>query len=127
MSLSKITLVAAALALALPAVGTVTKAYAQSQNNPGNMLSDVGEDEIVYLKAETGKVTKAKMKMTAAMHTKAMGMGAKEVDPKTVKGTGMVYKHGGKFYHVANAPGKAAGKTMIQENFQEVFDGAHQY
>ena len=26
-----------------------------------------------------------------------------------------------------NKPGAAAGKTMIQEQFQDVFDGAHQY
>ena len=126
MSLSKITLVVAALVFALPVVGTATRVYAQAQNNPGNMLSDVGEDEIVYMKGD--KMTaKGKMKMTAAMHTKAMGMGAKEVDIKAAKGTGMVYKHGGKYYMVANAPGKAAGKTVIQENFQEVFDGSHQY
>jgi hypothetical protein len=127
MSLSKTALLAAALAFALPLAGVATKTFAQTQNTPGNMLSDVGEDEVVYLKAETGKVTKGKMKMTAAMHTKAMSMGAKEVDPKTVKTTGMVYKHGGKFYHVANKAGAAAGKTMVQENFQEVFDGNHQY
>ena len=51
------------------------------------MLSDVGEDEIVYMKA--GKITKGKMKMTAAMHTKAMGVGAKEVDVKTTSTTGL--------------------------------------
>ena len=125
MSLSKITLVAAALALALPAVGTVTKVYAQAQNNPGNMLSDVGEDEVAYMKAD--KMTaKGKMKMTAAMHTKAMSMGAKEIDIKAAKGTGMVYKHGGKYYWVENKAG-ANGKTMIQENFQEFFDGSHSY
>ena len=104
--------------------GVATKTFAQSQNTPGNMLSDVGEDEIVYMKA--GKITKGKMKMTAAMHTKAMGVGAKEVDVKTTSTTGLYYKHGGKFYHVENKP-SAGGKTIVQDNFQEVFDGAHQY
>ena len=50
------------------------------------MLDDVGEDEAVYYNAETGKMTKAKVKITAAHHTKAMAAGAKEV-PKGTKPT----------------------------------------
>ena len=121
MSLSKITLLAAGLTVALATTSLATKTFAQAQNNPGNMLSDVGEDEVLYLKAETGKVTKGKAKMTAAHTTKAMSMGAKEL-PKGA----MIFRKGGKLYLLENKAG-AGGKTMIQENFQEVFDGNHQY
>lgn len=124
MSLSKITMLAAALALGLPAATVATRTYAQSQNNPGNMLSDVGEDEIVYMKGD--KMTKGKMKLSAAMHAKAMSMGAKETEPRMIKGTGMAYRHGGKVYFLANKAG-SGGKTMIQESFQDVFGGDHQY
>ena len=30
-------------------------------------------------------------------------------------------------YMLENKPGTAAGKTMIQEHFQDMFDGDHQY
>jgi hypothetical protein len=137
MSLSKIILLAAGLALGLSTAGIATKAFAQvsggtqgsgAQNTPGDMLSDVGEDEAVYYNSNTGKMTKAKVKVSAAMHTKAMAAGAKEVakGTKPTK-TAMVYKHGGKIYMLENKAGSAAGKTMIQEQFQDMFDGAHQY
>ena len=56
------------------------------------MLSDVGEDEAVIISPKTGKITKAKVKVSAAHHTKAMAAGAREI-----KG-GMLYRHGGKLY-----------------------------
>jgi hypothetical protein len=128
MSLSKRELLAAGLGLGLTTVGFTTAAYAQAQNNPGDMLSDVGEDEAVYYKAETGKMTKAKVKMTAAHHTKAMAAGAKEIQKGTKPSkTALIYKHGGKMYMLENKAGAAAGKSMIQEQFQDVFDGNHQY
>jgi hypothetical protein len=117
MSFSKLTVLAAALAL-----GMSTAAFAQTQNVPGNMLSDVGQDEIIYLKAETGRMSKAKAKMTDASHSKAMTAGAREL-PRGA----MIYRKGGKLYLLENKPGKAAGKTMINEEFQEHFDGNHQY
>jgi hypothetical protein len=117
MSFSKLTVLAAGLALAMS-----TAAFAQSQNVPGNMLSDVGQDEIIYLKSETGKVTKAKMKMNDASHGKAMKAGARELPHGA-----MIYRKGGKLYLLENKAGKAAGKTMIHEEFQEHFDGNHQY
>ena len=121
MSLSKTTLLAAGLTLALATTGMATKTFAQAQNSPGNMLSDVGEDEVLYLKAETGKVTKGKAKMTAAHTTKAMSMGAKEL-PKGA----MIFRKGGKLYLLENKV-STGNKTMIQDNFQDVFDGNHQY
>jgi|SwirhisoilCB1_FD_contig_31_2348654_length_481_multi_7_in_0_out_0_1 hypothetical protein len=128
MSLSKRALLASAFALGLTSVGLTTQVHAQAQNIPGNMLSDVGEDEAIYYNAATGKMTKAKVKMTAAMHTKAMSAGAKELakGAKPTK-TALVYKHGGKMYVLENKAGSAAGKTMIQEQFQDMFDGNHQY
>jgi hypothetical protein len=128
MLLSKRELLASALVLGVTGAGYTTAVYAQAQNSPGDMLNDVGEDEAVYYKSETGKMTKSKVKMTAAHHTKAMAAGAKEV-PKGTKPTktSMIYKHGGKMYMLENKPGTAAGKTMIQEQFQDVFDGNHQY
>jgi hypothetical protein len=117
MSLSKLTVLAAGLVLSLS-----TASYAQTQNVPGNMLSDVGQDEIIYLKAETGRMSKGKSKMTDASHSKAMTAGAREL-PRGA----MIYRKGGKLYLLENKPGKAAGKTMINEDFQEHFDGNHQY
>jgi hypothetical protein len=117
MSFSKLTVLAAGLAL-----GLSSAAFAQSQNVPGNMLSDMGQDEIIYLKAETGKVSKAKAKMTDSSHGKAMTAGAREL-PRGA----MIYRKGGKLYLLENKPGKTAGKTMIHEEFQEHFDGNHQY
>ena len=122
MSLSKMTLLAAGLSLGFASLGLSTTSYAQSQNVPGNMLSDVGQDEIIYLRAETGRLSKAKMKMTDASHSKAMSMGAREL-PRGA----MIYRKGGKLYLLENKPGKAAGMTMIQEGFQDHFDGNHQY
>jgi hypothetical protein len=133
MSLSKRELLAAGLALGLSTVAVATDAIAQArdggaQNTPGDMLSDMGEDEAVYYNSVTGKMTKAKIKVTAAHHTKAMAAGAKEVakGTKPTK-TSLVYRHGGKVYMLENKPGAAAGKTMIQDSFQDMFDGAHQY
>jgi hypothetical protein len=128
MSISKRALLAAGLALGVTTMAYTTTVFAQTQNTPGDMLSDVGEDEAVYYKAETGKMTKAKAKITAAHHTKAMAAGAKEV-PKGTKPTksALLYKHGGKIYMLENKPGAAAGKTVVQEGFQDMFDGNHQY
>ena len=116
MSLSKMTVLAAGLALSLSTFGISTAVKAQgAQNTPGNMLSDVGEDEAVYVSPKTGKVTKAKVKVSAAAHTKAMAKGAKEI-------TGaMIYRKGGKLYLLENKP-TTAGKTMMQEDFQDMFD-----
>jgi hypothetical protein len=130
MSLSKRALLASALALGLTSVGLTTQVYAQAQNTPGDMLSDLGEDEVIYYNAATGKMTKAKVKFTPGKgyHAKAMKAGAKEM-PKGAKPTksAMIWKRGGKMYMLENKPGTAAGKTMIQEQFQDVFDGNHQY
>ena len=75
-------------------------------------------------------MTKAKIKFTPGKgyHQKALKAGAKEV-PKGTKPTksALIYKRGGKIYMLENKPGTAAGKTMIQEQFQDVFDGDHQY
>ena len=91
------------------------------------MLSDVGEDEAVYYNAVTGKATKAKIKVSAAHHTKAMAAGAKEIQKGTKPTkTSLLYKKGGKIYMLENAPA-SGGKTMIQDSFQDMFDGAHQY
>jgi hypothetical protein len=128
MSLYKMALLAASMVigLGLAGMGGVThQAHAQgAQNTPANMLDDVGEEEAVYYNAKTGKVHKAKIKITAAHHTKAMAKGAKEVkaaDVKAVKTSGMVYKHGGKIYYLENKP-TTAGKTMMHEEFQDMFD-----
>jgi hypothetical protein len=122
MSLSKMTLLAAGLALGFSTFGLSTTSYAQAQNVPGNQLGDVGQDEIIYLRAETGRFSKGKTKITDASHTKAMAGGAREL-PRGA----MIYRKGGKLYLLENKPGKAAGKTMIAEEFQEHFDGNHQY
>jgi hypothetical protein len=133
MSLSKIALLAAGLALGLTAmsVNVTTPALAQgAQNTPANMLDDMGEDEAIYYNAATGKMTKAKIKVTPGKgyHKKAVAAGAKEV-AKGTKPTksALLYKRGGKIYMLENKPGTAAGKTMIQEGFQDLFDGAHAY
>ncbi len=131
MSLSKILLLAAGLALGLAtmSVSVTTPAVAQgAQNTPANMLDDMGEDEAVYYNAATGKMTKAKMKVTPTHHTKAVAAGAKEVAKGTKPSkTSLVYRHAGKVYMLENKPGAAAGKTVVQEGFQDMFDGAHQY
>ena len=58
------------------------------------MLSDVGDDEAVFFSAKTGKMHKAKVKVSAAHHAKAMAKGGHEI-------TGaMIYKKGGKVYLV---------------------------
>ena len=49
-----------------------------------------------------------------------MGMGAREIS------SSMIYRKGGKLYLLENKA-SAGGKTVVQENFQEVFDGNHQY
>lgn len=115
MAISKITLLAATLALGLSTAGVATKSFAQTQNTPGNMLSDVGEDEAVLIMGSNGKMMKAKGRMSAASHTKAMGMGGHELPMGA-----MIYRHGGKLYLVEN---KAGAKTsMVQESFPDMFD-----
>lgn len=115
MSLSKMALLAAGLALALSSTALSPRAHAQTQNTPGNMLSDVGEDEAIIISPK-GRVMKAKTKVSAAHHTKAMAMGGREI-----KG-GMIYRKNGKLYLLEDKPGKAAGKTMMNEEFQDMFD-----
>jgi hypothetical protein len=122
MSLSKMTLLAAGLALGFSTIGLSSVSYAQPQNQPGDMLSDVGQDEMIYLRAETGRFTKSKKKVADATHQKAMTSGARELSRGAV-----IYRKGGKIYLLENKPGKAAGKTFIAEEFQEHFDGNHQY
>jgi hypothetical protein len=122
MSLSKTVMLAAGLALGLSTMGLATKSHAQgAQNTPANMQSDMGEDEVIYLNAETGKMTKASKKMTAAHHTKAMAAGAKPLAAGTV-----IYKKGGKLYLLENKK-TGGGKGTAADTFQDVFDGGHQY
>jgi hypothetical protein len=129
MSLSKTALLAAGLALGLTTMTYTTKVYAQAQSQP-DMLQDIGENEAIYYNATTGKMTKAKIKLTPGKgyHAKAIKAGAKEV-AKGTKPTksALIYKRDGKIYMLENKPGTAAGKTIIQENFQDMFDGTHQY
>lgn len=117
MSSSKITLLVAGLLLTTT-IGLSARSHAQPQNTPGDMLSDVGEDESIYLQAETGRMTKSKSKMSDASHAKAMQMGAREL-PRGA----MVYRKGGKLYLLENKPGKTAGKSMINEEFGEHVGG----
>jgi hypothetical protein len=116
MSLSKITLLAAGLALALSTTGIVSKANAQApQNSPTNMLSDVGEDEVILLSPK-GKVMKTKITKGKGAFQKAQAAGMREI-----KGA-MIVRRGGKLYLLEDKPGKAANKSMIQEGFQDHFD-----
>ena len=132
MSLFKMALLAAGLVVGLGLSTSVTthQALAQgAQNTPNNMLSDMGEDEAIYYNAETGRFTKAKMKLTAAHHAKLTGK-AKEMTVAQVtanKKSGMVYKKGGKVYLLENAKAGGAAKGAVQTDFQELFDGNHQY
>jgi hypothetical protein len=116
MSLSKMTVLAAGLALAFTTFGASTAVKAQApQNAPSNMLTDVGEDEAVYVNPKTGKVSKAKTKVSAAHHTKAMAKGGREISGA------MIYRKGGKLYLLENKP-TTGGKTMMHEDFQDMFD-----
>jgi hypothetical protein len=116
MSLSKITLLAAGLALALSTTGIVSKANAQGpQNSPANMLSDVGENDVILLSPK-GKVMKTKITPGKGAFKKAQGMGMREISGA------MIIRRGGKFYLLEDKPGKAAGKTMVQEGFQDHFE-----
>jgi len=125
-------LLAAGLVVGLSLSTSVTthQALAQSaQNTPGNMLSDVGEDEAIYYNAETGRFTKGKMKLTAAHHAKLTGK-SKEMTATQItanKKSGMVYKKGGKLYLLENTKAAGATKGAVQNEFQDVFDGNHQY
>ncbi|HWM45942.1 MAG TPA: hypothetical protein VNR11_03395 [Xanthobacteraceae bacterium] len=128
MTFSKAAVLAASVAFPLSASSLSTMVHAQSaasaqpQNYPGDMMSDMGEDEAIYLKAETGRITKSKKKVSDATHAKAMQHGARAL----AQGS-MIYRKGGKIYLLENKPGSAPGKTMIQENFQEHWDGAQEY
>jgi hypothetical protein len=111
MSLSKLTMLAAAAGVAL-SVSTFTQSVAYAQ--------DMGDDEAVYVNPRSGKVTKSKKKITAAHHTKAMAKGGREISGA------MIYRRGGKLYLIENKPA-SGGKTLIQEDFQDMWDGNHQY
>jgi hypothetical protein len=116
MSLSKITLLAAGLALAFSTTSIVTKANAQgAQNTPANMLTDVGEHDVILLGAK-GKVMKTKLTPGKGVFKKAQAAGAREISGA------MIIRRGGKFYLLEDKPGKAAGKSMIHESFQDHFD-----
>jgi hypothetical protein len=124
-------LLAAGLVVGLGLSTTVTthQALAQAQNNPGNMLNDVGEDEAIYYNAETGRFTKAKVKLSAAHHSKLTGK-SKEMTSAQImanKKSGMVYKKGGKLYLLENTKAAGAAKGTVQNEFQDLFDGNHQY
>jgi hypothetical protein len=104
-------------------LGLSTHVKAQgAQSSPPDVQSDIGEDEAIYLNSKTGKMTKAKGKMSSAHHTKAMAGGARLLS----KGA-MIFRKDGKLYLLENKAGSAPGKNMIQEGFQDIFDGAHQY
>jgi hypothetical protein len=116
MSLSKLTFLAAGLALALSTPGIATKASAQgAQNSPTNMLSDVGEDDVILISPK-GKVMKTKITKGKGAFKKAQAAGMREI-----KGA-MIIRRGGKIYLLEDKPGKAAGKSMVQESFQDHFD-----
>ena len=116
MSLSKLTFLAAGLALALSTPGIVTKARAQgAQNTPTNMLSDVGEDEVILISPK-GKVMKTKITKGKGAFDKAQKAGMREI-----KGA-MIVRRNGKIYLLEDKPGKVAGKSMVQEQFQDHFD-----
>ena len=132
MSLFKMALLAAGLVVGLGLSTSVTthQALAQAaQNNPSNMLSDVGEDEAIYYNAEIGRFTKAKVKLSAAHHAKLTGK-SKEMTTAQItanKKSGMVYKKGGKLYLLENTKAAGAAKGAVQNDFQDLFDGNHQY
>jgi hypothetical protein len=110
MSLSKITLLAAALAFALPAATVATKTFAQAQNNPGNMLSDVGEDEVILISPK-GKVMKTKITKGKGGFAKMQKMGAREISGA------MIVRRGGKFYLLEDKPGAGSIKSSFQDEF----------
>jgi hypothetical protein len=114
-------LLAAGLALGLSTTaGMSTRAYAQTQNTPGNMLTDIGEDEVIMI-SPSGKVVKHKITKGQGHFAKMQKAGAREI-----KG-GAIVKRGGKIYLLEDKPGKASGKTMIQEDFQSDFDMKNYY
>ena len=117
MSRSKMTFLAAGLTLALSTSGIVTKASAQTgpQNSPTNMLSDVGEDDVILISPK-GKVMKTKIVKGKGAFQTAQKAGMREL-----RGA-MIVRRGGKFYILEDKPGKVAGKTMVQETFQDHFD-----
>ncbi len=119
MSISKITLLAAGLALGLwSTTAVVHTAHAQgAQNTPGNMLDDVGENEVLTI-GPSGKMVRHKRKMVPGQgkFKKMQSMGAREI-----KGA-MIVKRGGKLYLLEDKPGKTPAKSMIQENFQDDFN-----
>src|SRR5262245_49710500 len=113
MSLSKMTLFAAGLALALSTTGIITKVSAQApQNSPPHMLSDVGEDDVILLSPK-GKVMKTKITKGKGAFKKGQAAGMKEISGA------MIVRRGGKYYLLEDKPGKVAGKTMVQESFQD--------
>ena len=71
---------------------------------------------------KTGKVTKAPKKLTAAHHGKMSGM-----SPREIPAGAMIYRRGGKLYMLENKVVGPGGRTMIHENFQDVFGMDHQY
>ncbi len=111
MSLSKVTLLAASLALGLSTMGIATKTYAQAQNNPGNMLSDVGEDEVILITPK-GKVVKTKITKGKGHFAKMQKMGGREISGA------MIVRRGGKFYLLEDKPGAGS----IKSGFQDAFD-----
>ena len=111
MSLSKITLLAASLALGLSTMGIATKTYAQAQNNPGNMLSDVGEDEAILISPK-GKIMKTKITKGKGQFAKMQKMGGREISGA------MIVRRGGKFYLLEDKPGAGS----IKASFQDAFD-----
>jgi hypothetical protein len=112
-----LTFLAAGLALALSTPAMITKASAQggAQNTPTNMLSDVGEDDVILISPK-GKVMKTKITKGKGAFKKAQAAGMREI-----KGA-MIIRRNGKIYLLEDKPGKAAGKSMVQESFQDQFD-----
>ena len=61
------------------------------------------------------------VKLSKAHHEKMMKMG------RVATGSVMVYRTGGKTYVLENKPGKTPGKTMIQEEFDDLMPDSSQY
>ena len=108
-------LIAASLALGLSTVGFSHQASAQApQNTPLNMLTDVGEDEVIMITPK-GRVAKSKITKGKGHFQRMTKLGGREI-------TGaMIVRRGGKLYLLEDKPA-AGGKTMVQSNFQDVFE-----
>jgi hypothetical protein len=78
---------------------------------------DAGEGTATYIGPKRTKT----VKLSKAHHEKMLKMG------HVATGSVMVYHTGGKTYVLENKPGKAAGKTMIQEEFEGLMPDSAEY